>query len=211
MAILFENCAGTILDARHILTSATCLPTVSKVYVGGETMDSPNIKEVRVEKLIPHHWFKPDGFDYDYAIIRLAEKLQFSDFVKPLPLNPSVDTVPVDEEMWTYGWGSTSDPNDNEFALRKTNVLSGYYHDCKKAFNETVMPNPPEFTDRMMCSGGSKNSPCVGDRGGPLIYEGSQVGITSWTHMYQCGVPYMVYSRVGAVVKWIQRVLKGNE
>lgn len=196
--ISYLNCGGTILDSRHILTLASCL-VATKVIVGSTTTALPHFQEILIDRKIKHPSYVSETDDYNYGIIELIENIKFGDTVKPLPLNSSVAYVEPEENLWTYGWGSSRNYTDPDVTLRRVAIPAVSQKECETAF--------PNVTDRMMCAGyknGTKNA-CREDKGGPLIHNGVQVGIAGWN--VNC-LPYAIYFRVGAVMDWIQGLLR---
>ncbi|PSN31024.1 Prostate-specific antigen [Blattella germanica] len=60
-------------------------------------------------------------------------------------------------------------------------------------------------TEDMICSGipQGSNGICSGDSGGPLLVDGIQIGITSWTSIF-CDVYPGVWTKVSHYRNWIK-------
>jgi secreted trypsin-like serine protease len=99
------NCGGTIIDKNYVLTAAHCVrgpPTIAGgkplkatqivVLVGQNHIqwaERGNKYEVDVDKSVTHPDFSYDPFVNDIALLRLKQPLQFSGYVKPLPVAPT--------------------------------------------------------------------------------------------------------------------------
>lgn len=67
---------------------------------------------------------------------------------------------------------------------------------------------PDRITDRMFCAGDLKGGvgSCNGDSGGPVVMNGIQYGLVSWS--FGCGEPDYpgVFAKVSSVREWIKEV-----
>ncbi|EFN82569.1 Glandular kallikrein [Harpegnathos saltator] len=75
-------------------------------------------------------------------------------------------------------------------------------------------PMPNVHKEAQICTGlqeGGRDV-CLGDSGGPLICNGTQVGIVSWGNPTGCALPNSasVYSRVDFYLDWLNCTIQRN-
>jgi secreted trypsin-like serine protease len=219
----YEDCGGTLVAARYILTAAHCItnPYTGAIAVPADVetqIGNPNMAALTQADIyqVSGVWrdpsFDPSTLQNDAAVLELSRP-------SPLPQTRIVGTG--DSSLWAagvqatiIGWGLT-DPNGTTVPtqLQETQVEMRSDSDCAAALN-------PLFDPATMVCAGEPNapSPCHGDSGGPLLvpdysWEGDQyatAGIVSWG--VACGGPYPnAYTRVGgvAVNSWLQTVIPG--
>lgn len=94
---VFDVCGGAIIDNRQILSSAICIKTMMNedkehqgitIYLGSQTdVNSEEAYKVTSEHVVYHPGISEVGFN-DLAIIRIKEKINFSDTIVPILLPP---------------------------------------------------------------------------------------------------------------------------
>lgn len=150
---------------------------------------------------------------YDIALLKLAEKLNFTGQHKNLvPI-----CLPEDEEDQKYdgklcvatGWGMTNDsvqelPN----VLQKAAMPVFNFEKCKKFYKFPL-------NDKHICAGEALHQTCHADSGGPLQCQREdktwvQIGITSFGNGL-CETPEQgVFERVQTMRQWIRDVIANN-
>lgn len=102
------------------------------------------------------------------------------------------------------GWGSTEDGKDDPWPrLQKAEIPIVSFDQCQKSYINISQP----LTENMFCAGfieeGGVDS-CVGDSGGPVVINGTLVGIISWAH--NCAEPQFpgVNTVVANFLDWIR-------
>ncbi|XP_036329867.1 serine protease 7-like, partial [Rhagoletis pomonella] len=165
------------------------------------------------EQVIPHPQYQPNNNNrhHDIALIRLAEDVTYSDFIRPvcLPLASTRQAINVGELLTVAGWGRT-------LLARQSNVkqelaVPVVEHDaCARKFSSRNV----NLITSQLCAGGefSKDS-CDGDSGGPLMRQSTNnrwylEGVVSFGN--RCGLEGWpaVYTRVADYVDWIEQSLR---
>ncbi|XP_031626695.1 melanization protease 1-like, partial [Contarinia nasturtii] len=182
---------------------------------------SDAVVNIPVVEQIPHEKYEPNSRLQlnDIALLRLARPVQYTNWIKPIPLptvsdvNKNFDGVP----LIASGWGTTEHAARSDIKLKvklngtsldKCNVLySGY---------------GVTLTNLHLCAGGEKGKDsCKGDNGGPLIHENksdpknvqySIVGVASFGSS-PCGLKDVpgVYTRVDQYIDWISNHMNKQE
>lgn len=204
-------CGGTLIQKNWIMTAAHCVKggTVKKILVGLYSQKNPTGAEsFKPAKIIAHPKYNSSTMDYDYALIQLDHDSS----MPPVLLNDQ--EISLDAETitsTTTGWGLTSESGSAiADKLRKVDVPLV----SESACNSSASYNG-DITDRMLCAGlptGGKDS-CQGDSGGPLLVKDQSgniylAGIVSWGEGCARPKKYGVYSKVNAVIDWINNETK---
>jgi trypsin len=147
-----HRCGANILSERFLITAAHCTSglttTLLSVRVGSSFFASGGTI-VRISRIIDHPSYDSRTIDYDYSILELAEKLQFSDSVQPIPIPEQGEEVPEGFLLQTLGWGNTLNANEPRDRLRVVVVPKVTLENCIRmyaAINALVTP-------RMICAG----------------------------------------------------------
>ncbi|CAF4469514.1 unnamed protein product [Rotaria socialis] len=204
-------CGGTLIDTRHVLTAAHCLPSVSssqlRIVAGLHQRQNQNTgrtQNIGVSRIFMHEQYNSVSQAHDIAIIRLAQPVQLNEYVRLICL-PGPD--PQESATVTVaGWGTTFKNSPLATTLRQVSV--------KVTNNQASAAYSSSFNvQRQIGAGipysGGKDS-CQGDSGGPLMYNTNGQwylsGIVSFGA--DCALPNYpgVYTRTSAYLSWIQNI-----
>lgn len=208
-------CGGSVIDESWILTAGHCCAGQSSatmhVTAGGIKLSNfENEEEARkVSKIIGHPHYESATITNDACLLKLAEPLEWTEFVQPIALPAPMQETPAGTMCTVTGWGTLSEggfglPN----VLHKVSVPVVSDEECDAAYSGN------DVAASMICAGlpeGGKDS-CQGDSGGPFFTNESPesrelIGIVSWG--YGCARPNYpgVYTQVSYFIDWITETM----
>ncbi|NWX89741.1 FA10 factor, partial [Nothoprocta ornata] len=204
-----EFCGGTILNEDFVLTAAHCMNQSKEitVVVGEVDREKEEHSETMhtVDKIFVHSKYVAETYDNDIAIIKLKERIKFSEYVIPACL-PETDFA--NEVLMSQKAGMVSGFG-REFEggrlSKKLKVLQVPYVDrntCKQSTNF-------EITDNMFCAGyeTEQKDACQGDSGGPHVTKYKETyfitGIVSWGEGCARKGKYGIYTKLSRFLRWV--------
>ncbi|XP_053673720.1 trypsin 3A1-like [Anopheles nili] len=195
-------CGGTIIGPRWILTSLHCLdyPEIAEfnVVVGTEEPESGSMLKIEETVTMPYSM----EMNYDLALLKLTEPVQYSAKVQCLPLLESKSSLVPGKPAYISGFGVNGE-HSHETGLKAATVNMLPPEKCADVY-------PEEYRNFMICAGfeqGQVDS-CQGDSGGPLVLDGKLAGIVFFGH--GCARPNYpgLYISVPSFYDWITSVVK---
>jgi trypsin len=207
------GCAGTIIDAKWILTAAHCEPLFQNpVTAGSINLVGSDRIVLKITKTYVHPKFHDRS--YDFALLELASPIDFAANQRLSKIDiadanlESSGGLEPDTIATVYGWGTMSENGSQQPSIiREVDVplVSRSIANSKKGYNG-------EINETMIVAGylkGGKDS-CQGDSGGPLINKETRtlIGVVSFGFGCARAHKYGIYSNVSNGNEWITSVMK---
>ncbi|KAI2809851.1 hypothetical protein BLOT_001003, partial [Blomia tropicalis] len=195
-------CGGSLIGSHYVLTAAHCVfgnedePSLFTVRYG--TVYRNSGFDIDVNMIRRHPSYSPETFDYDVAVLCLANNYVPGINAEQISLAKSSPTI--GSSVILSGWGLLS-TNGNKLPLflQKSNNLTIISNEeCQqKCIDHNI-------TDRMLCAFSRIQSSCIGDSGGPMVQHGVLMGVISWGSTW-CLHPThpTVYANVVNLRQWI--------
>lgn len=132
----------------------------------------------------------------DLALMKLQERLIFSDYIKPISL--PYETPMPSARVTVAGWGFHKTSGD---VSRNLQYLS---MDVVETTNCLTYLFGDEGDQSLLCLQSSVGGICSGDIGGPAVYQDELVALASFT-IERCSSQYPDgFTNIAYYVKWIR-------
>jgi len=201
-------CGGALISDRYVVTAAHCVvkrtARNSKIVVGFHNLNQTTAEDrLKIEEIIIHPKYDDQDLTghHDIALIKLSEKVVFSQSVTPICL-PAADDLTF-KNLVVAGWGKTS--NSDGIKPHKLQHVAVPQVDTKVCADR--WPKYKQISEGQICAGTLGKDSCGGDSGGPLMATvGGRTylaGVVSYGYE-RCGSSFpAVYTRVSAYLPWI--------
>ncbi|KAJ8736122.1 hypothetical protein PYW08_006778 [Mythimna loreyi] len=206
LSTFWQQCGGTIINNRSILTAAHC--TIGdpanrwRIRLGSTWANSGGVVH-NVNQIINHPQFNGNTLNNDIAVMRSASTFSFNNNVRAAAIAGANYHLADNQVVWAAGWGATSEGGSSSEQLRHVELRSINQATCRNNYATRGIA----INDNMLCSGwpnGGRDQ-CQGDSGGPLYHNGIVVGVCSFgVGCAQARFPG-VNARVSRYVSWIQQ------
>jgi trypsin len=128
---------------------------------------------------------------------QLKTPIPFNKYTDVVTLPRRMQSTPAGSDATLIGWG-LDDSGDVPEILQKVDYFIPDHEECRRIHGT--------IHDSNICAyypGGGKGQ-CSGDSGGPLLVDGEQVGVVSWSIKPCTVAPYPgVLTRVSHFIDWI--------
>ncbi|XP_049859619.1 trypsin-4-like [Schistocerca gregaria] len=198
-------CAGSIVGARFVLTSAQCAqrssPGSLAVRVGSSLRGSGG-QVCHAADITSHESYRPWSWDYDISVVRLDADIAFDNNKKAVSL--ATQEPAAGSTARVAGWGLQARGGVTSLKLRAATLHIFDREPCNAKYNVAL-------SEVLLCAGAEGVDACVGDGGGPLVDTETkqQVGVVLWEH--DCAQPRhyeqdfrMPYTSVAGLRSWIK-------
>ncbi|KAE8741169.1 hypothetical protein FOCC_FOCC013332 [Frankliniella occidentalis] len=216
-----HKCGAALLNENWAITAAHCVDNVPPTHLMlrlGEhdlsTEEEPyGYREHRVQLIASHPQFDSRTFEYDLAMLRFYEPVQFQPNILPICV-PQDDTNFVGRTAHVTGWGRIYEEGPLPSVLQEVSVPVINNSVCETMYHAAgYIEHIPNI---FICAGWRKGGfdSCEGDSGGPMVIQRPEdkrwvlAGVISWG--IGCAEPNQpgVYTRISEFRDWINQIMQ---
>ncbi|XP_041928430.1 complement factor D [Alosa sapidissima] len=206
-----HECGAFLIASQWLLSATHCFRDGAggrTVVVGLHSLSEEEAtKETfQISAVYNHPDFNIHNYDSDITLIKLDRPVVESDTVKPLSYKQTGVEPAEDTTVDTAGWGSLNNLGSRPDKLHELTIRVKSRNKCGRSDYYGS-----KFTKNMLCAAGMRQDTCDGDSGGPLLYNGVAVGITS-NGGKKCGTCRKpgLYTIISHFAEWIQQTMTDN-
>ncbi|XP_037050829.1 serine proteinase stubble-like isoform X2 [Bradysia coprophila] len=215
-----HKCGAALLNENWAITAAHCVDNVPPSdlllrlgeYDLAEEEEPYGYQERRVQIVASHPQFDPRTFEYDLALLRFYEPVEFQPNIIPVCV-PETDENFIGRTAFVTGWGRLYEDGPLPSVLQEVSVPVINNTICESMYrNAGYIEHIPHI---FICAGWRKGGydSCEGDSGGPMVIQRDDkrfllAGVISWG--IGCAEPNQpgVYTRISEFRDWINQILQ---